>query len=354
MNTQLSLLDAPPVAWASAIRPRDYQIAADAAIRERWDGGHRRASVELPTGTGKTTLFGLLCKRLLAASSRTRILILGHRFEINAQAAGRLAEMTGILVDREQAEMQASSTARMVVGSVATLRGARLKSWPADHFTHVIIDESHHEAAQGYKNILAHFASSKVAGFSATLDRLDKRSVLQCPEELVYRMTIEDAIHRGWLVPIVMRHVHVEGMDLDSVGKVAGDLNQGELDKVMEQEKVLHQIARPVIEEVGNCRILVFGGPGVATCQRLAEVLNRYREGFAREVNGTTDGDLRRDTLAAHRAGEFPALCNVDITTEGYDDPGIVVVVLGRKTMSRSKFAQMAGRGLRPSCKVDS
>jgi superfamily II DNA or RNA helicase len=46
--------------------------------------------------------------------------------------------------------------------------------------------------------------------------------------------------------------------------------------------------------------------------------------------------------------GSLQVLCNVGCLTEGVDVPAAEIVVMGRPTKSRSLYAQMAGRILRP------
>jgi superfamily II DNA or RNA helicase len=58
------------------IEPRKYQIEAVNAIIEAQKRGVSRQLVSLPTGTGKTIVFGLLARRL-----GVRTLILVHREE---------------------------------------------------------------------------------------------------------------------------------------------------------------------------------------------------------------------------------------------------------------------------------
>lgn len=72
----------------------------------------------------------------------------------------------------------------------------------------------------------------------------------------------------------------------------------------------------------------------------------------ARPIHMGTNPALRRSTLAAFRAQEFPVLVNCGILTEGADFPGIDCVLLARPTKSVTLFLQMLGRGLRKSEKT--
>jgi superfamily II DNA or RNA helicase len=44
------------------ITPREYQTEAVAIVLKKWRSGVTRQLVSLPTGTGKTVVFGLLAK----------------------------------------------------------------------------------------------------------------------------------------------------------------------------------------------------------------------------------------------------------------------------------------------------
>jgi superfamily II DNA or RNA helicase len=119
------------------------------------------------------------------------------------------------------------------------------------------------------------------------------------------------------------------------------------LARVMEYEQTLHEIAAPTLEIAGTRKCLVFAA-SVAHAERLAEIFSRHREGCARWVCGTTPREERRQLFSDYARGRFQILVNVGVATEGFDDPGIEVVVMARPTKSRSLYAQMIGRGTRP------
>lgn len=79
-----------------------------------------------------------------------------------------------------------------------------------------------------------------------------------------------------------------------------------------------------------------------------AEILNRHRSGMAAWVCGKTDREDRRRMLAEFAAGQMQVVCNCGVLTEGFDDPGVEVVIMGRPTKSRSLYSQMVGRSTRP------
>jgi superfamily II DNA or RNA helicase len=156
-----------------------------------------------------------------------------------------------------------------------------------------------------------------------------------------------DAIHDGWLVPIEQQMVHVEGLDYSSIRTTAGDLNGGDLAAVMEAEKNLQQMASASLAIIGQRRSLVFTA-SVKSAEMTAEIFNRHRAGMASWVCGKTDREERRRVLADFAAGKLQVVCNCGVLTEGFDDPGVEVVIMGRPTKSRSLYSQMVGRSTRP------
>jgi type I site-specific restriction endonuclease len=115
---------------------------------------------------------------------------------------------------------------------------------------------------------------------------------------------------------------------------------------VLEFEEMLHGIAAPTIELTGDRKTLIFTA-SLAQAERITEIINRHKPKSARWVHGGTPKEERRALFPAYAEGEFQYLVNVGVTTEGFDEPGIEVVVMARPTKSRSLYAQMVGRGTR-------
>ena len=98
------------------IQPRPYQTEALHNVLTAWQDGITRQLISLPTGTGKTILFGLVANAL-----KTRTLILAHREELLAQAQQKIhlvypEAKTGIL----QADRRDGLDAEICIASVQT------------------------------------------------------------------------------------------------------------------------------------------------------------------------------------------------------------------------------------------
>jgi superfamily II DNA or RNA helicase len=332
---------------------RDYQLQAHDAVYESLvKSGDKSSLVVMPTGTGKTVLFGHVAGNWPSG----RVLIMAHRDELIRQAADKVGKIIGETCDIEMGDDFADqcnlySRSHVVVTSVQTMsRERRMSRFNPDDFGLLVIDEAHHATASTYRKVIDYFRqneSLRVLGVTATPDRTDEEALGKVFDSVAYEYEITKAIDDGWLVPIEQRFVYVEGLDFSDVRTTAGDLNAGDLAKVMEDEKALHKVVNPVIELAGDQPCLVFAA-SVAHAERMAEIANRHKPGQAEFVHGGTDKELRRDMLRRFNRREFQFLFNCMIATEGFDEPQIGVVAVARPTKSRALYSQMIGRGTRP------
>jgi superfamily II DNA or RNA helicase len=338
---------------------RPYQNEAVEAIEQEWEGGATSVLAAMPTGTGKTQVFSEVVRRRLHLG---RAIVIAHREELIFQAAHRLKEITGVRPGIEMASMKATEGLwegeQIVVSTVQTQtagrNGGRMTKFDPNQYATLVIDEAHHATSKTYRQVIEYYTQNpdlKVLGVTATPDRHDEEALGQIFDEVpsgaVYELP--DAIDDGWLVPILQRAVRVEGLDFSKIRTTAGDLNGADLASVMEAEKMLHEIAGPTLEIAQGRKTLVFAA-SVAHAERLCEIFNRPGYGGAGTADwvcGTTPKLDRREMMRRYAAGDFQILVNVGVATEGFDEPGIQVVIMARPTKSRALYAQMAGRGTR-------
>lgn len=332
---------------------RPYQIEAVDCTMEAFERSPAVLGVAA-TGLGKTILFAHIIARFPG-----RAMVIAHREELIWQAADKIERAAGIHCDVEMADMRAAEysmhgKARCIVSTVQTQiagrNGGRMTRFKPDEFDLLVIDEAHHAVASTYKRVIQHYRQNprlKVLGVTATPDRADEEALGQIFDAVAFEYDIQFGIRDGWLVPVTQRIVHAKDLDLSACRTTAGDLNGADLAKVMEEEKPLHEVASPTIELAGDRRTLIFAS-SLAHAERLCEILNRHDNGCARWLSGNTPKPDRRQIFADYSAGKFQFLVNVGVATEGFDDPGIEVVVMARPTKSRSLYAQMIGRGTRP------
>jgi superfamily II DNA or RNA helicase len=333
---------------------RPYQAAASDAIFKEWQE-HDSTLVVMPTGGGKTVLFADVIRRVFPR----RALVIAHREELIFQARDKIQRVTGLSADVEMGDYRADGglfeQARVVVSTIQTQcsggdGGGRMSKFDPQRFGVLIIDEAHHATSPSYRRVIEYYRTNpalKVLGVTATPDRADEEALGQVFQSVAFDYEVLDAIHDGWLVPIEQQMVHVEGLDYSDIRTTAGDLNGGDLAAVLDGEKNLQQMASASVAIIGDRRALVFTA-SVRAAEMTAEIFNRHRPKMAAWVCGKTEREERRRVLADFAAGKVQVVCNCGVLTEGFDDPGVEVVIMGRPTKSRSLYSQMVGRSTRP------
>lgn len=321
---------------------RPYQKEAASSVNKEWKSGHSKTLTVLPTGTGKTIVFANIVKERVQAGER--VLILAHRDELLSQASDKLKKACDLETVLEKAGSTClGSDKPVVVGSVQTLcRPSRLAKFPEDYFGTIIIDEAHHAAAASYKRVLEHFPKAKVLGVTATPDRADMQSLSDVFDSLAYQYTISQAIDDGYLCKLNTKTVPLT-VDISSVRTTAGDFNAGDLGVIL--DKYLDKIADSLVTQCAGRKTVIFT-PLVRISKKLAKLLNDRGMKTA-EINGTSTD--RAEILQKFEAGEYQALTNAMLLTEGWDCPSVDCVVCLRPTKSRSLYAQIVGRGTRNS-----
>lgn len=328
---------------------RNYQEAALRKSKEKFAQGITRQLIALPTGTGKTPLFA--CVRSYFDFQK-RVMVLVHREELAQQAADKLRVWNpGEHVGVEMADSYSSPNDRFVVASVQTIGRAgssRLSKFRPDEFDAIIVDEAHHSVASTYKNIFNHFQilaednKKLLLGVTATPNRGDGAALGEIYDEIIYQMSVLDAIRQGWLVDIHGLRVKTNS-SLDGVHTVAGDFATGELSKEVNTAQRNELIVRKWMENANERSTIAFT-VDIAHAQALASAFKHY--GVSAEAVWGED-PYRADKLKAHRDGTLRVLCNCAVLTEGYDDPNVGCIVMARPTKSNLLFVQMAGRGTR-------
>lgn len=332
------------------MRERDYQTEAHEAVIESW-GRVRSTLVVMATGTGKTVLFSHIAKTRVQAG---RVLVIAHREELVSQAARKIEMVTGKMPDIDMANRRVRHdcmyASPFVVASVQSLQ-RRIDNYPMHKFGTLIIDEAHHATAATYRKVFNRFMvdapDSKVLGVTATPDRSDDRALGLVFDEVAYEMDLPRSIQTGWLTPIQQTVLTVKGLDFSGLHTRAGDFVPAELNQIMEDEEPAHQIVTGIIEHSKQRQTIVFCS-SVKHAEMTTHILNRHLPNSARLVTGATEGGLRREMFDDFRHRRFPFLVNVAVATEGTDVPGIEVVAVAQPTMSRARYMQMIGRGLRP------
>jgi superfamily II DNA or RNA helicase len=360
------------------MKPRNYQESSISGIHEAFKT-HTSTLLVLPTGGGKTIVFAHIIKDFQPA----RAMVLAHRNELIVQAREKIHAVTGLPIEIEKADLVASTSlfhrCPIVVSSIQTqIAGGknfrRYRRFKPEDFGLLIIDEAHHAASKSWREVIAYYRQNpnlKVLGVTATPDRSDKKALGEIFESVAFDYGILDAIHDAWLVDITQQYVAVNSLDFSHVRTTAGDLNEGDLAKVMEAEENIQGVCQPSLEVMFALppkklseipvpewreylaglnrvprRTIVFT-VSVAQAEQCANVFRRAITGVE-WVCGKTNKDDRSAILKKFQTGEVHAVMNCGVLLEGFDNPGVELIVMARPTKSRALYAQAVGRSTRP------
>lgn len=336
--------DAPP------IKIRSYQAEALAAVEGDFARGPGRGLVVMATGTGKTTFFWELIRRL-----KVPTLILAHQHELLEQAATRgQAMIPSCRISIECGDDQAIPGSDVVIASVQTLGKPKSNRLSWFHPKLIITDEAHHAAAPTYGNVYERFGvydenGPYHLGVTATDHRMDNKPLSGSEEaifqKVLYRYTVRRAVDEKWLCNVRGYRCAADALDLSQIKKTAGDYNQGQLQEAIDRDEVT-EFGIDSWESVAKDRRTVVFCTGVDHSKHVAEAF-RARGYRAEFIAGNLDKEDRAKIVRRFRSGETQILANMQLMTEGVDIPEISAVLMLRPTQSWALYTQMVGRGLR-------
>lgn len=278
--------------------------------------GGKRPLIQLPTGTGKSLVLGLIARMVAELDDRPQLAV-AHKRELVGRLPTKDDHGRGLVKCLDAAGFethveQASAYARpftvnadqrltgrpvAVVGSVPTMQGKRLRKWNDDRvqsefFALVQYDECHHAAADTWRAHIDNWALGvRIAGFTATAMRPGLADIF----ELVHfahepggephpGMSLRQAIDAGWLVEPHQRVVTIKGWDLSLLKAPAGglDVTNGQIERSLTSNE-LEASAETTIAPVLRVQRLLIGldktlsfWPGVASAGKAASWMGTH------------------------------------------------------------------------------
>lgn len=324
------------------VKLRDYQIAGIEDILNAWTDC-RSVLFQMPTGTGKTTLFCEIVRKFTTElHSDKKVLIITHRKELVEQAFDRLVSGFHLATGIISANYIGIQSSPIQVASIQTL--VRRDEHQKDIFSLVIIDEAHHALASTYRQLWDFYPSSKFLGVTATPIRTNGLGFQDLFDKLITTAPIKWFIAQNHLSDV--RYFASHTPDVSNVKIKAGDYDETELSEVMQDSAVMADLVQSYIDFAHGKKMIVFA-VNRAHCTKIVEKFNNT--GFpAKAIDTYTSTDERRKIVEGFRKSEFKILCNVNIFTEGFDCPDVDAVQLARPTKSLTLFLQQVGRCMRP------
>jgi len=326
---------------------RDYQTTAVNSVRESLISGKRAPVMTLPTGAGKSIIFGEIIR--LAVEKGKTVLWLVHRRNLVKQMAETL-EGFGITPGIIMAGIESDTGARVQLGTIQTYtRRLDLQDLEWNRFfinaDMVLIDEAHRSLSKTYKTVIDLYGEKIVIGCTATPMRADGRGMGEVYDTIVDVVGVKELTDDGHLSPA--RYFAPSEPDLEKIKVSMGDYQVKDLGKRMNKPQLVGDI-------VENWLRIAEGRQTIIFCVNVKHSL-AVKEAFERagitayHLDARSPDDEREYAFKQMETGDINVLCNVALYQEGMDCPNISCVVMARPTKSMGLYRQCCGRGLRPA-----
>ncbi|MGV1006785.1 MAG: DEAD/DEAH box helicase, partial [Candidatus Nanopelagicales bacterium] len=332
------------------MRLRDYQQAAIDKVEAAIEGGMRRPSIVLPTGAGKTIVFGAYAARLVGRGRRPMILV--HRDELVRQSVAKIQLMApGASIGVIQGTTNEAGR-DITVASVQTLGRENRRDAVPSRPTDVIVDECHHATARSYMDILTWAgcfdptSGATALGVTATMERTTgNRHLGDVWQDIVFTRDVMWMIRKKHLVDARCLTVEVPDLDMSGVKTTNGEYQAESQGFAIESSSAAVQVIEAWRRECPGKRTVLFA-PTVATAEMFASEF--VGAGIsAAVVTGETPAEERQRIYRDLREGRLLIVCNCMVLTEGWDEPSVEVCIIARRSKSQPLIVQMIGRVLR-------
>lgn len=348
---------------------RPYQSEAITRVLTDWQESSeepkkRSVLVSIPTGGGKTHVAaGVIQKsfypELAKDKGRNKVLVLVHRDELLHQAVKTIKvhfnDVSIGIVNPEKKELHCDIIVAMVPTLVRQLDMLREHCEEHGGIKWVITDEAHHAYANQWRDIYMAISESMQGkwyhlGITATPMRLKSSEQLSDVfPHVSFAMSIFDLIAQGYLVSfrgISIVTEHLESLIDDLPKDKESDLTDDQVEKKLADNLPFMMTVVSAYKKHADGRKAVVFCAGRFQAENMARLFRQMHIPCA-HVDGKMSVKKRREILKDFSDGKFKVLCNVNVLTEGFDEPSVDAVLLARPTRSLGLYIQMLGRGLR-------
>lgn len=346
---------------------RVYQQTLKAKIYNAWDDGHNNVLARLPTGGGKTRIFcDIAIEHAISSTNKLPTAIMVHRKELLQQISLTLAEdyvkhniiaprsvILSIIAGHRKVfrKQYYDHTSSLSIISVDTLNARILQheKWAKSIKLWITDEAAHLLRSNKWGRAVEYFPNAKGLGVTATPQRLDKKG-LGVHADGVFNSMVEGPETRwltenGYLCPYKIAVPSSDYQDYLSKANSNADHSRQSMAKASRESKITGDIIENYIKFAEGKQTIVFASD-IESAETIEKNFND-RDIPAKLLTGETDNKERLMGLIDFKSKKTRILINVDLFDEGLDVPGIECVIMGRPTMSLSKYLQMIGRGLR-------
>lgn len=311
---------------------RPYQEKAIADCRKEFLSGKQSVLLCAPCGAGKTIIATAIL--LNAFKKGSRAIFVCHRDALLQQTKAKL-ESVGIVPGIIAAGYQAPTTENILLASSQTLN---FRDTPKVDL--IILDECHEIAFwKSTKKLREDNPTAKVIGLTATPYRLSKKESLAKEfDAFVPVSSTEELLEEGFLCKLDYLGVPLAKQSIIDDDSLTTILNT--------QERNNHTI-KTWLENAKGRKTLLF----CASVDHSKNLVQAFSEKgiSAAHIDHNTNQQQRDRLYGMFRTGTITILSCVNLLTTGFDCPDVGCIIMLRHTKSKSLYAQMVGRGVRPA-----
>lgn len=316
----------------------EYQSdAVNAIVSDFSNDGKGRYLLVIPTGGGKTfTAVKAVCEMYTQGvldPSSDRILWVAHRHELVQQASDTFESV--ILEKSLELKVGQHIKVDMVSTSNTTLSNDK-------SIKLIVIDEAHHAAAKSYKPMFEQTRAG-VLGLTATPSRHDGLPLDFSKES--YSIGFPELVKMGIILRPNIIEVRTGQYDID--GFTDDDLEQ------LNDSGRNQRIVQSIIENKNEFRkIIVYVGTkkhAKELCKLLSMSTIAKDYDSISYITGEENSRLqsRADFIQQEKKYKRSILVNVQVLSEGYDDPSVNTVIMATPSNSKLYYMQAMGRAIR-------
>jgi DNA repair protein RadD len=360
---------------------REPQRDAYLQAAEFFQGGGKKALMQLPVGCGKSGVaailpFGVAAGRVLVIAPNLTIKQeLYDAFDItNRQKC--FWRKRGVLEDKymrggpyvctlDTGNLSVCEKSHVVVTNIqqfGTNADKWLNKFPENFFDLIIVDEAHHGAATSWQRVFSHFPNAKVANLTATPFRSDRQEL---DGELIFRYPFKSASIKGYIKKLKASYA----APCELTFTLKGEERTYTLDEVlaMKDEEWFSRgvaLSQPCnvsivdnsleklefLRQTGTKHQLIAVACSIPHAR---QVRSLYQErGYETAIvhsspNKEADERENEQVIRDLKSGVLDCIVQVQMLGEGFDHPKLSVAAIFRPFRSLAPYIQFIGRILR-------
>jgi DNA repair protein RadD len=322
----------------------------------------------LPTAAGKSYVQAMIVQWLLEWP-HTRVLLITHRKTLIQQNYNKfldLMNMSGDLfadVGIYSSGLKRRDTQNRIIFS--GIQSVYKRAWELGFFDLIIVDEVHRIPISNrgtYRLFMDEMIQINpkiiITGLTATEYRRKSGMLCEGKDKLfdgvAYRVSIPELIdpnhfrnrdNEQYICTMISKNA-VNQVDLKNVPIRADEYAREEMQKAFQADNLVVKAVREIKQLVSDRKKILVFTSGCEHCEEVTQELND--QGIsATYIHSQQNSNVNTQNTIDFENGIYRALVNIDILTEGYDEPGIDCIVILRSTRSPGLFVQIVGRGFR-------